>query len=115
MASKPTRRVVVNTSRTICTKGHPTFEVSFIFMWHPLSVFDVVLPPKHASITQAKRRSLYTTPNPLSAAAALKPLSNQNDTSESSSSSLAHTQDLPVSRIDEKKVVVGFGTGEWCR
>ncbi|KAK7691147.1 hypothetical protein QCA50_006250 [Cerrena zonata] len=95
MISNPARRIATNPTRTISAKLHSTL--------------------KHASITQTKHRSLYTITRPRAAAAALKPVPNLQDSTSSEASTPLHDHDLPVSRIDERKVVVGFTSGEWCR
>ncbi|CAL1716008.1 unnamed protein product [Somion occarium] len=68
--------------------------------------------PKHTPVTVTCCRSLHSTPKYSSASAVLKPSSPENSPTSAVSS---HDHDLPVSRIDERKVIVGFPSGEWCR
>ena len=72
--------------------------------------------PQYSTSSATQSRALHTASRWASAAAALR--RNYQPPPEPSTSAEqppARTQDLPVSRIDEGKVVVGFDTEEWTR
>ncbi|KAI0073883.1 mitochondrial protein [Panus rudis PR-1116 ss-1] len=67
---------------------------------------------RHASSTlHIAKRTLHSTSCARSLSAALKP----SDNNKSSSNAAIEVHDLPISRIDDRKVVIGFNTGEWAR
>ncbi|KIP10456.1 hypothetical protein PHLGIDRAFT_84951 [Phlebiopsis gigantea 11061_1 CR5-6] len=76
----------------------------------------LVRTSNYLTSSTAQARSLHTASRWASAAAALRrTYQPPSEPSTSAEQPPARTQDIPVSRIDEGKVVVGFDTEEWTR